>query len=101
MSVKIAGKLPDPFLKEDGSRMTPEEWYAAREEIFAKIVETEFGYHLIYFVSTCDESYRDHMMTHTMREDDYSKWHGDIVDAVTATVLDTSLLELNFVISRG
>ncbi len=43
MSVEILGKLPDPFRKEDGGRMTPEEWYAARDRIFQAICETEFG----------------------------------------------------------
>lgn len=43
MSLKILGKLPDPFRKADGTRMTPAEWYAARDEIFARICETEYG----------------------------------------------------------
>jgi hypothetical protein len=30
MSTEFIGKLPDPFLKEDGTRMTREEWYAKR-----------------------------------------------------------------------
>ena len=43
MSVEILGKLPDPFKKPDGTRMTKDEWYASREEIFEKICKTEFG----------------------------------------------------------
>jgi len=43
MSVKILGKLPDPFRKENGTRMAPEEWYGQREQLFSKICETEFG----------------------------------------------------------
>ena len=43
MSVTVMGKLPDPFRREDGTRMTAEEWYAQREQLFAKICETEFG----------------------------------------------------------
>ena len=43
MSVRILGKLPDPFLKEDGTRMTPDEWYENRSELFNKICMTEFG----------------------------------------------------------
>lgn len=43
MSVEILGKLPDPFRKEDGSRMTPEEWYAQREALFDRICKTEYG----------------------------------------------------------
>lgn len=43
MSVEILGKLPDPFRKPDGTRMTPDEWYSARETIFQSICEVEFG----------------------------------------------------------
>ena len=43
MSVEILGKLPDPFLKEDGTRMTPEEWYEKRGELRDRICMTEFG----------------------------------------------------------
>ena len=43
MSVRILGKLPDPFLNEDGTRMTPVEWYENRNELFNKICMTEFG----------------------------------------------------------
>ena len=43
MSVNILGKLPDPFRKADGTRMTPSEWYSAREQIFNDLCEIEFG----------------------------------------------------------
>ena len=43
MSVKILGKLPDPFRKADGTRMTPDEWYAERDRIFREICDVEYG----------------------------------------------------------
>ena len=43
MSVEILGKLPDPFLKADGTRMSPEEWYEKRGELRDRICMTEFG----------------------------------------------------------
>ena len=43
MSTKLIGRLPDPFLKEDGTRMTREEWYSNRESLFNKICEIEYG----------------------------------------------------------
>ena len=39
----LLGKLPDPFLKEDGTRMSPEEWWQKRDELREKIVRMEFG----------------------------------------------------------
>ncbi len=43
MSVTITGKLPDPFLNADGTRMTPEEWYKNRNRVFEKICDIEYG----------------------------------------------------------
>ena len=43
MSVNILGKLPDPFLKADGTRMTADEWYAQRDQLFNKICDIEYG----------------------------------------------------------
>ena len=37
------GKMPDPFLKDDGSRMTPEEWLQQRDALREKIVDIEYG----------------------------------------------------------
>ena len=42
MSVQILGKLPDPFRKADGTRMTTDEWYAQRDELFNKILDTNW-----------------------------------------------------------
>ncbi len=41
--VTFLGKMPDPFKKADGSRMTPSEWQENKKEILEKIVDTEFG----------------------------------------------------------
>jgi hypothetical protein len=43
MEIKTYGKLPDPFKKEDGTRMTPEEWKEYRKELKEKIVDIQFG----------------------------------------------------------
>lgn len=41
--IKFLGKMPDPFLKEDGTRMTPAEWEANKKQILEKIVDIEYG----------------------------------------------------------
>jgi hypothetical protein len=42
MSAVILGKLPDPFLKEDGTRMSADEWYAQRDQCHKLPDFTEF-----------------------------------------------------------
>ena len=34
-NVQFLGKMPDPFKKEDGTRMTPAEWQEKRGESYA------------------------------------------------------------------
>ncbi len=41
--ITFLGKMPDPFRKADGTRMTPAEWEKEREAIKKRIVETEYG----------------------------------------------------------
>jgi len=41
--ITFHGKMPDPFLKADGTRMTPEEWAANRDQIRDMIVDIEYG----------------------------------------------------------
>lgn len=41
--ITFSGEMPDPFLKEDGSRMTPAEWQVYRKELREKIVKMEYG----------------------------------------------------------
>ena len=43
MSYRFLGKLPDPFMKADGTRMTADDWYAKRDEIFRDLCDKEFG----------------------------------------------------------
>lgn len=43
MSFRILGKLPNPFLKDDGTLASPAEWKAARTAIFEKICQSEYG----------------------------------------------------------
>ena len=41
--VNFLDKMPDPFKKEDGTRMTPEEWYKNREKLRDFVIDFEFG----------------------------------------------------------
>ena len=59
------------------------------------IVETKYGYHLIYFVDRSPVTFRNYMIENTMRNDDYSSWYQDQLDAAEYTVNDTSKLRTN------
>ena len=62
------------------------------------IVETEYGYHLIYFVKTNDTTYRNHMIESTLRNEAFNAWYDKLADKVSCTTLDTSKLSLDLII---
>ena len=66
-----------------------------------EIVETEFGYHLIYFVETCDVTFRNYMVENTLRNEDYEAWYTDTTAAIDVKELNTKYLSLDMVLSNG
>lgn len=43
-NLEILGKLPDPFLMEDGTRISdPTQWEARRKEMYKHVVELQYG----------------------------------------------------------
>lgn len=57
------------------------------------IVETEFGYHVMYFVGHSDMSYRDTMITNVLRNEQVQAWYNDMMDANPITEKDTSYID--------
>ena len=72
---------------------------AARKAGDYGIVETEYGYHLIYFVKTGDTTYRNQMIEDTLRKNDYTKWYEALPETISAEVLNTSRLDLDLVMA--
>ena len=42
-NLTFLGKMPDPFLKPDGTRMTPDEWWQQRDALRDYLVDFEYG----------------------------------------------------------
>ena len=49
------------------------------------IVETTYGYHIMYFVGETEQTYLDYMLTETMRSEDTKAWYDDLVEKMTIT----------------
>ena len=64
-----------------------------------EVIETEYGYHVMYYVGTDELNYRDHMITTDMRAADLDAWYNGLLDSVTAALADTSKMELGLVLS--
>ena len=49
------------------------------------IVETTYGFHVMYFVGNTDMTYRDFQIQNELRSEDVEVWHNDLLDALTVT----------------
>ena len=67
----------------------------------ADVIETEYGYHVMYYVGDDDMTYRDYMITSEMRAADQEKWYNGVLETITASVKDTSKMKLDLVMTAG
>ena len=65
------------------------------------IVETTYGFHVMYFVGNTDLTYRDYQIQSELRSADVEKWHNDLLDAVTVTDGNTDYIRTDLVLSSG
>ncbi len=73
----------------------------ARKTGDTEVIETEYGYHVMYYVGQTELTYRDYMITNEMRTADQEKWYEGILEPVTTSVDDTSKMQLDLVLSAG
>lgn len=67
----------------------------------AEVIETEYGYHVMYYVGEDDMNYRDYMITNEMRAADQEEWYHGILEPITTTVKDTSKMKLDVILSAA
>jgi len=63
------------------------------------IVETEYGFHIMYFAEKNEMNYRDLLITNDMRTKDTEKWYEEQLKDVTATAKDMTWIALDVAIS--
>ena len=74
---------------------------AARTPGETAIVETEYGCHVMYFVSTDDTTYRDFMIESTLRSNDLTEWETGLVEAAELVIENTKYVKTDLVLSSG
>ena len=65
------------------------------------IVETEYGYHVMYYSSTDEMSYRDTMIESDMRNDDTDKWRDGLVEKVSHKIVSLNYVDLDYIVEKG
>lgn len=63
------------------------------------VIESPYGYHVMFYVGDDELTYRDFMIQNEMRDADQEEWSKGIIDPVTATVADTSKMNLSLILS--
>ena len=74
---------------------------SARKTGDTGIVETEYGYHVMYFVGNSGVTYRDYMIEATLRSADLEAWENALVEAAELTVLNTKFVKTDLVLSSS
>ncbi len=62
------------------------------------IVETNYGYHVMYFSGDADITYRDNMITESLRSTQASDWYNALVEATTMTEGSSKYLRKDLVL---
>ncbi|MGM9604567.1 MAG: peptidylprolyl isomerase [Faecousia sp.] len=72
---------------------------SARKSGDTGIVETTYGYHVMYFVGTAGQTYRDYQIVNDMRNTDMETWFQGLLENYTVTMGDTSYMRKDIVLS--
>ncbi len=65
------------------------------------IVETEYGYHVMYFVGDSETTYRDYKITEELRGADVDSWYTAAVEAYEAVDGDLKHIRMDLVLNAG
>ena len=63
------------------------------------LVETEYGYHIMYYVGDGEQTYRDYMISEDIRAEDMEKWYNGICENAKITLQKTNRLNTDLIIS--
>ena len=65
------------------------------------IVETSYGYHVMYFVGQSEETYREYLIKNDLTSEDYTTWYNGLVDALDMTEGNTSYIRTGLVMKSN
>jgi len=77
-------------------------WALAEHEVGdTEIVESEYGYHIMFYSGDSEMTYRDYMIESDLRTADFNEWYNGLVEAAVATVEETKYMSTDLVLSNG
>lgn len=60
------------------------------------VIESPYGYHVMYYVGDDELTYRDYMIENTLRANDMEKWYTELVEAMPKSLKNTSRLNMEY-----
>ena len=72
-----------------------------REKGDVEVIETEFGYHVMYYVGDDELTYRDYMIKNTLLNQDMEKWETEQTDAAVVTEGSTGRINFGLIYAAG
>ena len=73
----------------------------ARQAGDTEIVETEYGYHIMYYVGAAEQTYREFQIENTLTSEAVESWYTAIVEAQTATEGNLEYVPGGLVLNAG
>ena len=94
------GGLYENITPEEGVYVEPFMKWAvdeSRKVGDVEIVETDYGYHIMYYVGDSETSYREYLINEQLSNDQLSAWYDETVESITYELGDTSRLNTSVV----
>jgi len=64
------------------------------------VIVSEYGYHVMFYSSDDELTYRDYMIREDIRAEDFEKWYNGIVDASTGKTVKTNRLNTGIILAN-
>ena len=65
------------------------------------IVESTYGYHIMYFVGDSELTYRDFMIKNTLRSEELKEWLDGHIDALSYKLISDKYVEKDLILNAG
>ena len=65
------------------------------------IVESDYGYHVMYYVGDSETTYRDYQITNALVAADTTEWYNALVESMTLTEENLKYISMDLVLSNG
>ena len=65
------------------------------------IVESDYGYHVMYYVGDSETTYRDYQITNALISADTTEWYNALVESMTLTEENLKYISMDLVLSNG